>query len=499
MLSQPAGDPIISRLRPRSVQEILDHAFRLYRKYFFTFLAITAVVFVPVNLAIQLLGVALQGDTTALQRSTISGSSSTSIDALNDVFTTAIVLAIVLLVLALLGGLLQYLSQGALTSAVADSHLDRPVSFGGAYQAMLLHVGPLLGAIGLQILIGFGVFLPAIAIFLLSIGVMAGAGDSGIGAGFTFLCLGFLLMFVSFIFYLYVTVRLTVMVPAIMVENLGPVQALRRSWQLVRDYWWRTFALVLVLGIISFVISAGPAFVVTLLVGALTQSLDSTITTAVSGVVTVVAEAFFIPLQLISITLYYFDLRVRKEGFDIETAVSQRYSYPGGPMPQGAAPGGYYAGQYGQNAPVGGYAPPALGYAPQPEAPAQYPAYTQPVNPQGYQYPQGYTPQQYSPPMAETSGGSPSVGAPTLPTQPADYTVEPSSSASTVSDTGPLEAPRSEGLGFSTPSISEQAARYPGEVTGSGPSSPTEVESAGEDQSEPPRSSGDEQAPPSKP
>ncbi len=50
----PSIDPIISRLRPRSVGEILDQAFRLYRRHFLTFIAIIAVVHVPLQLALQL-------------------------------------------------------------------------------------------------------------------------------------------------------------------------------------------------------------------------------------------------------------------------------------------------------------------------------------------------------------------------------------------------------------------------------------------------------------
>jgi hypothetical protein len=462
MLSQPAIDPIISRLRPRSVQEILDQAFRLYRRYFLTFLAITAVVFVPVNMVVQLLNVALQGNNATLQRSTLSNSSFSSSDTLNQELITILVLSVLVIGLSIIGGLLQYLSQGALTSAVADSHLDRPVSFGGAYRAMLKRVGPLLGAIGLQILIGIGIFLPAIAVFLLSIASLAG-DSSGAGAGLAFICLGFLLMLVGFIFYAYITVRITVIVPVIMVEHLGPVQALRRSWQLVQGYWWRTLALVLVLSLINAVISAGPAYLLTLIVGMATRSFDPVLTAAVTAVVTIITEALFIPLSLTAYTLYYFDLRVRKEGFDIETAVSQRYSYPGGPAAQSAAPGtpgGYYPGQ-GQYAPAGGYSPPPSGYVT--PAQPQYPAYIQPVYGQGYQYPQqGYSPPQtYPQPDVPSPGAVGLGGAPTLPTSLAAGTAESPPIARVGPDTGPLETPRVEGLGLTTPSISEQAAQPP--------------------------------------
>src|SRR5438046_10707460 len=67
-------DPIISRLRPRSVGEILDQAFRLYRRHFLTFIAIIAVVHVPLQLAMQLATAFLVG---GLQNDILNGGLST--------------------------------------------------------------------------------------------------------------------------------------------------------------------------------------------------------------------------------------------------------------------------------------------------------------------------------------------------------------------------------------------------------------------------------------
>jgi hypothetical protein len=300
-----------------------------------------------------------------------------------------------------------------------------------------------------------------------------------------FLCFASILMFVTVPFYAYVFVRLSVIIPALMVENLGPVQAVRRSWQLVQGYWWRTFALMLVLGILGAVISAGPAYLVTALVTLFTGTFDPVLTTAVTAIVSVITEAFFIPLSLTCYTLYYFDLRVRKEGFDLETALDQRYA------PPGAAPGGYYAGPQGQYPPAGAYPPPLLGYGaePQPQPQPQYPTYPQQAYPQGYEYPgQSYTqPQTYSQPEVSAQGAT------ALP-------ASPGGGEGTGANTGTVEAagaetPRTEGLGFSTPSIAEQAAQPP-----SAGSEPQVQDSAAADtpstgKLEPPRHGSDTPAP----
>jgi hypothetical protein len=108
-----------------------------------------------------------------------------------------------------------------------------------------------------------------------------------------------------------------------------------------------------VLVILSYIVQAGPAALVQAII-AIFLPRDLVLQQVISGVVTVFTTLVFIPIQLIAVTLYYFDLRVRKEGYDIEAAMSQRY------LP--AQPQGVWAG-YGQGAaaePV--MPPPALGY-----------------------------------------------------------------------------------------------------------------------------------------
>jgi hypothetical protein len=358
MLQTPPAsiDPIISRLRPRTIGEVIDHSFRLYRRHFLTFLAITAIIFVPVQLGIQAASLWIQGSSQALtDTSDPFTSSDVQSGTTNEIFIGLMIAIVALLVLAVVGGLLLYLSQGALTAAVADSHLDKPVSFGGAYRGMLKHAGPLLGIMALQVLLGIGVFIPAFVLFFVAI-LMAGGSADAAGAALGLICLAFLAMIPAFVFYIYISVRWSLVVPAIMVEDLGPVQAIRRSWGLVQGYWWRTAGMGILLYVIEAVVSAGPAYVVMALALVLFRTMDPIALGAITGGITVLTTLFYTPLELTAWTLYYFDQRVRKEGFDIETALAQRY-------PQAPSPG-YYGGQPQQYGPQqsGAIAPPVLGY-----------------------------------------------------------------------------------------------------------------------------------------
>src|SRR6058998_2888513 len=80
-------DPIISRLRPRDMMGILDQSFRLYRRNFLTFLAIVAIVFVPIELLSQTLNVLSQSESRGyLSPTTTFGRSQLQSGAFTEVF-----------------------------------------------------------------------------------------------------------------------------------------------------------------------------------------------------------------------------------------------------------------------------------------------------------------------------------------------------------------------------------------------------------------------------
>jgi len=98
---------------------------------------------------------------------------------------------------------------------------------------------------------------------------------------------------------------------AIMLEGRkGPQEAIARSHQLVRHQWWRTFWPIVALIVIGVVINA-PGLI------ALSYSwIAGTILVAIAGIVTT-------PMVYIGGTLVYFDLRVRKEGYTLETMATE--------------------------------------------------------------------------------------------------------------------------------------------------------------------------------
>jgi len=108
-------------------------------------------------------------------------------------------------------------------------------------------------------------------------------------------------------------IRWSLFAEACMLEDLSATESLRRSSELVKDRWWRTFgftALVDTLAVLS-----GPLLGVGLLL--LTDHSLNFINLAAALVYT-----FTVPFAAIQLTLYYFDLEVRGAGPYVKPGVA---------------------------------------------------------------------------------------------------------------------------------------------------------------------------------
>jgi hypothetical protein len=110
--------------------------------------------------------------------------------------------------------------------------------------------------------------------------------------------------------------------PVVVLERKSAAQALRRAWDLTRRRFWWVLGFVFILFVFGQIVVSGPAALLSLglsfLVGdsfdLATQTLLRTIIQSLSSLV---LSLLYLPLQLTAITLVYFDLRVRTEGFDL--------------------------------------------------------------------------------------------------------------------------------------------------------------------------------------
>lgn len=301
------------QLRPLSVGEVLDAAFKVVRQSFGTLAICVLAVAVPLNVIGTLVSASTNDDAFNLDDTSTTGTSGTEIAGT--------------LVTTTLNLVLFTLAAAACFRAVSSTYLGQQPTWQTSLSFAATRVLPLLG---LSILYFLGV----------------------IGATILLVIPG-----------IWLSVAWSLGYPALLSEGIGPAAALGRSFRLVKGRWWATFAALLVMYLIVAVISG----ILGLVVGAtLVAAIDSEVVAAVLlTIVNIISSLVTLPLFAAVLTIIYFDLRVRKEGFDLQLlaqGVGEDSSrYDSSPEAVGAAAG------LGDPAPPpggGGFAPPRPGGGP---------------------------------------------------------------------------------------------------------------------------------------
>jgi hypothetical protein len=134
----------------------------------------------------------------------------------------------------------------------------------------------------------------------------------GLFAGFFVVVVGAVFLFV----------RWSVAIPALVLERRGPAAALGRSWNLVSGFWWKCFGTLFVAYSLLIVLSVAFAALLGALLAAVT-GIDSVLGLAAQQVVDVAVQLLTLPLLAAVTVVLYVDLRVRKEGFDLALAADR--------------------------------------------------------------------------------------------------------------------------------------------------------------------------------
>ena len=294
------------RFRSMSVGEWLDATFTLYRRNFALIASISAVVQIPYALLTWLL-FELTGVATFVRSpfASLGAQSITQAQAqqLLNSYLGVLVVTLGLLLLSLL--IVVPLGEAATTRAVSDRYLDRPSSLLSAYRAAWGRLGALIAMILILILVYAG----SLAVVILFTALLAAAGAGGLGA---LLAVIALIGLVPVLIMIYV--RTVVAVPAIVLERVSGWGGLKRSWQLIGGRFWPTFGRMLLLVLITSIIS-GVVSTIFQVPGNLIAPNNSFVFEQVAGAI---AAVFVGPITYIGVTLLYYDIRIRKEGFDIE-------------------------------------------------------------------------------------------------------------------------------------------------------------------------------------
>ena len=309
-------------LRPMGIGDIFDATFELYRRNFVLLLGVVAIVRVPVACLGFAVGTRWLAISEKLEAYGPRPPPGTETKILGLVATQLLLACLLLLVEAVVVAPLLY---GGLTWAAARRWLGLPArlvqSLGRALRrwpalagAALVTVAFTAVTAGTLVFIGAFVAIATTAVFgstpvgivavVLVIVVLTGPGAILVGL---------------------VSSRLALFFPAAIVEGRTAFGALGRAWRLTRGAAWRTLGVVMVGITIKLFLVAGPAAALTLLAQS-TALLTPDQALVFSSFADVLASLLFDPVLFTAIAIHFFDLKVRREAYDLQLAAQARWA-----------------------------------------------------------------------------------------------------------------------------------------------------------------------------
>jgi hypothetical protein len=273
-------------LRPLTTGQLLDTTFSLYRRHFALFFGVAALPY--------LIGLGFQLFILVLQKTSPSSG-----------------LAIGVMIIGFLSTMVAYLISIAITQAasffaVSSVHLSEPITIGGAFSRVRGHI---LVVVGTMILVGIATVVGLVLFIVPGVILMLG---------------------------------LSLSIPAVLFENLDPIDGMKRSYELTKGARGRVALLYLLMWAIQMGIGmfTGIAVIAIAGLGAATRPGGMPLGVEIlQQVMNFGVNALVAPIVTVGLTLLYYDQRVRKEAFDLQHMMSVLGTQPPSAPPQAAGAG----------------------------------------------------------------------------------------------------------------------------------------------------------------
>ena len=303
------AQPGIIPLRPLTVGELFNGAFQAVRVNPQTMFGFAFAIMAVVGLVQAFFA---SSSTSSLTRALTSGDTDDLIYSLGSSMGSLVTDGLTLLATAFLSGML------ALT--VWDAVLGRKSSPADAWHRFSPRFVPVLLATLLIGIIEFVAIVVVLLVFMIPFFLVIvntasarsyDSASAGIGGAFALI---FLMVVALIVIACFLTVKFAFTSSAVVLEGLGPVDAMKRSWSLSKGSFWRILGRIWLIGIVTGLISGVLGAVVGAILGVGAAAADSVgLLVAFSAFLSALLSAVVIPVQSSFYTLMYLDERMRKE------------------------------------------------------------------------------------------------------------------------------------------------------------------------------------------
>ena len=303
------AQPGIIPLRPLTVGELFNGAFQAVRVNPQTMFGFAFAIMAVVGLVQAFFA---SSSTSSLTRALSSGDTDDLVYSLGSSMGSFATDGLTLLATAFLSGML------ALT--VWDAVLGRKSSPADAWHRFSPRFVPVLLATLLIGIIEFVAIVVVLLVFLIPFFLVVvntasarsyDSASAGIGGALSII---FLMIVALIVIACFLTVKFAFTSSAVVLEGLGPVDAMKRSWSLSKGSFWRILGRIWLIGIVTTLITSVLGAIVGAILGVGANAADSLgLLVAFSAFVSALLSAVVIPVQSSFYTLMYLDERMRKE------------------------------------------------------------------------------------------------------------------------------------------------------------------------------------------
>ncbi len=290
--------------------ELLDESFKLYRRHFAVIAGVALAVILPSLVVTLISGSYRANSVTYIQQLIQNSNDPAALQALqarqpqfSPLYFLTFPIALLLLPLSL--GAIYYAATSLAaghTETVGSVLLGTLRRYFGILFTAILSGLPATGAIlivAILVVIFVAAHANAIAV---AVGILGGIA--------------------ALVFIVWLGVRWTLAYAVLLAERVGPGQALGRSFALVSGNWWRTLGILLLVGILVSIIQSAIGALFTG-IAALVPGLSEDVRAGAVTIVAALVNALVGAISPIAITMLYLDLRVRKEGVDLDQLARQ--------------------------------------------------------------------------------------------------------------------------------------------------------------------------------